>query len=80
MMCVVTLKKGYWTINNQNGGWKWNGNLYNILTKYKTHQQHEKGKPLEVAFYFISLLTSHNSVQHIYEDWDILYLWTLLGI
>ena len=24
------LRKGYWIRNNQNGGWKWNGNLYNI--------------------------------------------------
>ena len=22
--------KGYWMRNNQNGGWKWNGNLYSI--------------------------------------------------
>ena len=22
--------KGYWMRNNQNGGWKWNENLYNI--------------------------------------------------
>ena len=22
--------KHYWMRNNQNGGWKWNGNLYNI--------------------------------------------------
>ena len=22
--------KDYWMRNNQNGGWKWNGNLYNI--------------------------------------------------
>ena len=24
------LTKGYWMRNNQNRGWKWNGNLYNI--------------------------------------------------
>ena len=26
--CKIT--KGYWIRNNQNGGWKWNGNLFNI--------------------------------------------------
>ena len=24
------LTKGYWMRNNQNRGWRWNGNLYNI--------------------------------------------------
>ena len=28
MVSVAT--KGYWMSNNQNRGWKWNGNLYNI--------------------------------------------------
>ena len=25
------LTKGYWMSNNQNGGWKWNGNLHNTI-------------------------------------------------
>ena len=30
-MHVVTLQKGYWMKINKIGGWKWNGNLYNII-------------------------------------------------
>ena len=45
--------------------------IFIILTKYNTHQR-QKGKPLLVVYYLISILTPpHNSVQHIYEDWDI---------
>ena len=29
-LSVLTNQKSYWIRNNQNGGWKWNGNPYNI--------------------------------------------------
>ena len=42
---LLSPNKGYWMRNNQNRGWKWNGNLFN-KTKYNIRQQHEGGKPL----------------------------------
>ena len=56
------LKKGYWMRNNQNGGWKWNGNLY-TLTNYKTRQQREEGKPplVVTALVFVAQPTKWTS-------------------
>ena len=47
--------------------------IFITLTKYNTCQPCEEGKPLLVVYYLISILTApHNSVQHIYDEWDIL--------
>ena len=46
--------------------------IFITLTKYNTCQRCEDGKPLQVMYYLISILTPpHTSVQCIYEECDI---------
>ena len=68
--CVIAVKL-YWIRNKQNGGWEWNGNLYNI-NKYNTCQQcEERYQLLVVTTSSAKSSPPHNSVQCIYEEWDI---------
>ena len=47
--------------------------IFITLTKYNTSQWREEGKPLLMVYYLISISSpSHNSVQRIYEECDIL--------
>ena len=44
--------------------------IFITLTKYNTHQQREEGT--HCLWWLLSKNTPpHNSVQHIYEEWDI---------
>ena len=47
--------------------------IFITLTKYNTRRWCGEGNPLLVVNYLVSIFTSsYNSVQCIYEDWDIL--------
>ena len=67
----MVLTKGYWMRNNQNRGFKWNGNLYNI-NKIQYSQTSWKNVPTAGGDNIVSKITHpHKSVQRIYEEWVI---------
>ena len=69
MCCNLT--KGYWMRNNQKWDCKRNGNFYNIK-KTTILANSVKKVPTASGDYLVSKNTLlHNSVQHIYEEWDI---------
>ena len=69
--CCCDLTKGYWMRNNQNGGWKWKGNLYNS-NKLQYSPATWRKYPLLVGDYLVTINhPHHNNIQCIYEEWDI---------
>ena len=54
--------------NNQNRGLE----MFRILSKYKTRQQREKVPTANVDYLVSKNTPPHNSVQHIYDERDIL--------
>ena len=63
-VCVCDLTKGYWMRNNQNRGWKWDGNLYNIITKYNTRLRREEGT--HCSWWLLSILTPITVVSNVF--------------
>ena len=62
MCCNLT--KGYWIRNNQNSGWEWNGNLYNI-NKIQYSSSSMKKVPIATGDYLVSKIIPLTIVSNI---------------